>query len=273
MIAPTLRCLCKGGYLDTAFAYDGPPTGETAFDLSGVPYRRSYQRCTLCGHWFGRHDLDLSKLYEADYVNATYGGAAGMAAKLEKILALPRACSDNAGRVDRIQAFVVDKKGRRLLDVGAGLGVFPMVMKQEGWEVVAVESDSRTVEHLQRVVGIEAVAADVCELSAADLGGYFDLITFNKVLEHVEDPIRMLIHARTLLGENGVCYIELPDAAAAKCGQGREEFFIEHHHVFSVGSLALMAERAGYCVITVERLREPSTKYTLRAFLAPEGRV
>jgi hypothetical protein len=32
----------------------------------------------------------------------------------------------------------------------------------------------------------------------------------------------------------------------------------------------MLAERAGFRPIAVERLQEPSTKFTLRAFLAPE---
>jgi len=39
--------------------------------------------------------------------------------------------------------------------------------------------------------------------------------------------------------------------------------------VFSPGSLALVAARAGFGPIAIERLREPSGKFTLRAFLVP----
>jgi hypothetical protein len=62
----------------------------------------------------------------------------------------------------------------------------------------------------------------------------------------------------------------VPDGeAAVHEGPGREEFFIEHHHIFSAVSLALLAARAGFNVQVIERLREPSRKYTLRAFLVP----
>ena len=53
-------------------------------------------------------------------------------------------------------------------------------------------------------------------------------------------------------------------------GAGREEFFVEHHHVFSPASIALLAMRSGFRVISIERLQEPSEKYTLRAFLVPQ---
>ena len=94
-----------------------------------------------------------------------------------------------------------------------------------------------------------------------------DAITFNKVLEHVEDPVAMLAAARPLLAAGGFVYVEVPDAeGAAAHGPGREEFFIEHHHVFSAASTAMMAARAGLATLAVERLREPSGKFTLRAF-------
>lgn len=269
-LAPTLHCPCGGRHLAPAFSYDAPPDGETRFDLGGSPYRRSYKSCTLCGHWFGEHDLDLSQLYESDYVDATYGGPAGMAAKLKQILALPPERSDNAGRVARILAFAAanfgSDEGRRVLDVGAGLGVFPAAMKAAGWTVTGVEPDTRTAEHLRRHVGIEALSEDLADLSP-ERTGRFEVITFNKVLEHVEDPVSLLARARDFLAPDGICYVEVPDVAAAADGPGREEFFVEHHHVFSAGSLVALGERAGMAVTTVERLRELSGKFTLRGFL------
>jgi hypothetical protein len=37
--------------------------------------------------------------------------------------------------------------------------------------------------------------------------------------------------------------------------------------VFSSASLALVAARAGFSAVLIERLREPSDKFTLRGFL------
>ena len=225
----------------------------------------------MCGHWFGRHEIDLAALYERDYVDATYGGPAGMRARLEKVLALPPERSDNAGRVARLGAFAHARFGpatarKRLLDVGAGIGVFPATMKAAGWTVIAVEPDPRTAAHLRDAVGVTAHAVPIEQLASMRLEPV-DVITFNKVLEHVEDPVAMLAAARPLLSPGGFVYVELPDAeGAALHGPGREEFFIEHHHVFSAASTAMMAERAGLATLTAERLREPSGKFTLRAF-------
>ena len=140
-------------------------------------------------------------------------------------------------------------------------------MNAAGWNVVAVEPDPRTAQHLREAVGVEAQAVPI-EALGRDFAGRFDAVTFNTVLEHVEDPVAMLGAARPLLAPGGFVYIEVPDAEAASAhGKEREEFFIEHHHVFSAASLALTAARAGFAVLDLERLREPSSKFTLRAFL------
>jgi hypothetical protein len=99
-------------------------------------------------------------------------------------------------------------------------------------------------------------------------------VTFNKVLEHVEDPVAMLARSRDLLRPRGAVYVEVPDgelAARDPDGPNREEFFIEHLCAFSMTSLCLLAGRAGFVPVRAERLREPSGKYTLYAFLAPDG--
>lgn len=267
---PTLRCSCSGRYLTEAFVYDAPPDGEVRFEFP-ERYARAYDRCGLCGHWFGRHEIDLAALYGRGYVDATYGGSAGMRARLEHVLALPPERSDNAGRVARLSAFAHARFGpttarRQLLDVGAGIGVFPAAMKAAGWTVIAVEPDPRTAAHLRDAVGIAAHAVPIEELASMEIEPV-DVITFNKVLEHVEDPVTMLAAARSLLSAGGFIYVEVPDAeGAALHGPGREEFFIEHHHVFSASSTAMMADRAGLITLVVERLREPSGKFTLRAF-------
>ena len=269
-IAPTLRCPCQGRQTKVAAAYDAPPDGETRFDFGSQPYRRAYRSCTLCGHWFGQHELDLTLMYESAYVDATYGGTDGMRRRFETLLALPFERSDNRGRVARILAFAPKRAAApatrpRLLDVGAGLGVFPAAMTEAGWEVVALEKDHRVVEHLRAVAGVEALAEDLLQLDPMTLAP-FDAVTFNKVLEHVEDPLPLLQSAGRLTSPDGFVYVEVPDVAASTAGAAREEFFVEHHHVFTPASLAMLTERAGLSVAAVERLREPSGKFTLRMF-------
>ncbi|WP_377806328.1 class I SAM-dependent methyltransferase (plasmid) [Azospirillum sp. A29] len=267
--------ICSAVAADVALTYDAPPPGETRFDWRGAEYRREYRRCRNCGHFRSVHSMDLSALYEGAYADATYGSADGMRHSFERIVALPPERSDNTHRVQRIVAFASRvgigshlEKEPALLDIGAGLGVFPWGMTGRGWSCVALDPDPRAAQHIRNVVGCAAVVGNFMALDLTALGT-FDAITLNKVLEHVVDPLGMLARTHPLLNANGFIYIEVPDTAAATApvSQNREEFFIEHHHVFSPVSLAILVERAGFALVSLERLREPSGKYTLCAFV------
>ena len=252
------------------FSYDAPPPGEIGFPRpAGEAYHREVWQFARSNHFVSRHGMTVQADYSGGYVNATYGSDAGLRAAFERVIKLPPERSDNAGRIARIRSFVAAhlgaRKDIRLLDVGAGLGVFPHAVKQAGWHCTAIDPDARAVAHMRDHVRVEAVLGDFMKVEEL---GQFDIVTFNKVLEHVEDPVAMLQRAHNFVAPGGFVYLELPDGeAAAPAGEGREEFFVEHLHVFSFVSIAMLADRAGFRPIVVERLQEPSTKFTLRAFL------
>ena len=265
-------CLCGGDRLEVVHTYQAPPEGEVGFGFSGQDYLRQLHRCRSCGHFLSTHEMNDDALYDGEYVDATYGDLSGMTATFERINKLPAGRSDNFGRVRHVHEYCAPRvTGRDLLDVGSGLCVFPYRMKAEGWDCTALDTDARQVRLANEVAGVRGVQG---VLGDDPKLGTFDVITFNKVLEHVKDPVAMLRSCLPHLHHPGVVYIELPDGEAAiedELGPGREEFFIEHHHAFSAASIAILIERAGLTLLELQRLQEPSTKYTLRAFAAPRS--
>ena len=114
---------------------------------------------------------------------------------------------------------------------------------------------------------MHAVHGSVIEKSEL---GQFHLITFNKVLEHVDEPITILSNISHLLLPDGMVYVELPDGEGAEVeGKEREEFLLGHVHIFSAVSFSLLALRSKLTLLRMERLREPSGKYTLRGIMKP----
>ena len=262
------NCPCESNNRETMFTYDHSPEGETPFDIGDQAYYRSYEKCLVCGHFVSVTDMDLGFMYDGAYVDQTYGNK--MRQTFERIIALPPEKSDNEGRAQYILNYALrhfaSVASLTLLDVGSGLSVVPWRMKKAGWDVTALDPDERTAKHAREVVGVKAIVADFMDLDPSQ-HGKFDLISFNKVLEHVVDPIVMLEKILHLISPHGLIYIELPDVAAAVDGKGREEFFIEHHHVFSQHSFEVLADNVGFQILNLERLREPSGKYTIRALL------
>lgn len=270
---PPLECPCSGNRFERVHLYETPPAGEVRFAFAADGYRRTIERCASCGHYVTRHGMDTSGLYGGAYVDATYGDLEGQRQTFLRIDGLPESKSDNAGRVKRVLDYAAQRFGTsggppRILDVGSGLCVFLHRLKAAGWDCTALDPDARSCEHARVTVGVNALHADFV---ANDGIGRFDVISFNKVLEHVPEPVAMLRKAGRHLEQRGFIYLELPDAEGAKAeGFGREEFFIEHLHVFTAASLALLVQRAGLRLHLLERLREPSTKFTLRAFVVQD---
>ncbi|MGE4538364.1 MAG: class I SAM-dependent methyltransferase [Desulfovibrio sp.] len=267
-------CLCGCDAMTVVHVYDRPPQGENVFPALTGRYRRELRRCAACGHFVSVFDGDLAGLYAAGYVDGVYRDAQGLRRNFERVNALPPERSDNAGRV----AAVAEEAARHFpaaavaagldcLDVGSGLCVFLHRLKAHGFRGVALDPDPRAARHAETVAGVPGVAADFMTCPPF---GPFDLLAFNKVLEHVVDPAAMLARSRLFLRPGGLVHVELPDGEAAFAhSPGREEFFIEHHHVFSAASVCHLAKRAGMFVNALRRLREPSGKFTFRAFLVP----
>jgi 2-polyprenyl-3-methyl-5-hydroxy-6-metoxy-1,4-benzoquinol methylase len=262
-----LSCpFCRHDDFLRVFVYHEAPQGETSFFEKGDYFREVF-RCRACAHFLSRHNMDMTRFYRKVYVQSTYGSG-GLEKAFRRIEALPPEKSDNRLRVERLMQCLAKgfQEGRRdLLDVGSGLGVFPHRMREAGWRCTALDPDEGACRHLKEVLGFRTIQGlfGECEIKER-----FDLITFNKILEHVEDPLPLLKKAGSLLNSGGRIYLELPDGEGAfEEGPGREEFFIEHVHVFSQASLKLFIEQAGFFPEKLQALREPSGKYTLWALL------
>jgi SAM-dependent methyltransferase len=267
--APACR-FCAGIHQRVA-SYDAPPEGETDFGIS--PYRRTLWQCGRCGHLINLHGFDLeATLYQGAYAEATYGEK--MRATFAKIMGLPPEKSDNRQRVARVNAFADDAGWSdrcSCMDIGSGLGVFPAALREAGWECAALDPDPEATRMIAELAGIKTLTGDFMTVSPPH---QYDLVSFNKVLEHVREPVAMLARSKSFLSERGAVYVELPDgeAALADAGPDREEFFIEHFDAYSAASIALLIRASGFDTLSVERIREPSGKYTLRAFARPNDK-
>lgn len=252
------------------FHYTQPPKVEVNFPRpEGEPYLRQVWQFIPSRHFVSVHHMEVDTSYSSSYVDSTYKSEESMRATYHRIISLPPERSDNFWRFNAIKQFAISWLGRRLdlelLDIGAGLGVFPSIVHREGWRCTAIDPDKRAVKHLKDTVRVNALLGDFMKL---DVVKQYDIITLNKVLEHVSDPITMLRRTRDWLKPGGFVYVELPDGEiASQYGSEREEFTVEHLHIFSLASAAILATQAEYTVQEISRIQEPSSKYTIRLFL------
>lgn len=268
-------CICGGKGLDKIHSFYKKPESEIQFVFTkNKKYFRQLFKCKFCKHVISKHKMSDNKLYLGDYSSSNYKEKIHKI--FSKINALPSYKSDNYWRVKNIEkfsknwfedSFLTNNKKPKILDVGSGLCVFlNKVKKTLNWNCVGLEIDKALSEHARSIVGIKIINTNFFEMRG---GQKFDIITFNKVIEHVKNPIAFIKCAKKKLKKKGFIYIEVPDAESAaqdKSSYEREEFTIDHPHVFSLLSLSIAIMKSNLKLISLERIVEPSGKYTLRAF-------
>lgn len=98
--------------------------------------------------------------------------------------------------------------GNRLLDIGAGLGTFVDLAKQEGFDPVGIELSTEQCHHAKTLYGLDLINEDVFHIK--DDLGQFDVIHLHHVLEHVPSPSQLLDLITTRIHKHGILLIEVP---------------------------------------------------------------
>jgi 2-polyprenyl-3-methyl-5-hydroxy-6-metoxy-1,4-benzoquinol methylase len=110
-------------------------------------------------------------------------------------------------RLDLLRRYV-DLEGKRILDIGCGVGAFVRRLREFSSEVYGTDIDRESV-----VRGTEAVpnlGLAVGEHMPFN-GGTFDVILLHEVLEHVDNDVETLREARRLLAAGGRVVIFCPN--------------------------------------------------------------
>jgi len=253
--------ICNFNKFNLKFTYTKKPPIETDFKIKN--YYREYYECKDCSHWVSNFRIS-EKFYKKFYTKQTYGK--NYIDRFNKIISLKNK-SDNYKRSNRIEKFIKRNiiQNVSILDVGSGLGVFPYEMSKKNYSIDALDPDQSMCKFMKKNLKINV---HNMHFNNFKLKKKFNLITFNKVLEHVTKPLSFLNRARKhLLKENGIVYIEVPDTyQAKKISKLREEFCIEHINCFTRKSLLKMLDIANYKVLELTRIKEPSGKLTMYAF-------
>ena len=250
--------------IQTIYKYKSKPRGEPDYKIK--KYNRKILQCKKCKHFFADHTINTASLYQKNYSLISHGQ--DLKIKFNKILKL-KSQSDNFHRIKRIVNFFkgsVNKK-LNLLDIGSGLGIFLFSLKKKvNWNLTGIEPDLNFYKFSKKKLKLRILNNS---FSQKKINQKFQIITLNKVLEHIKNPILFLSKTRKLLKKNGYIYIEVPDGIAARNsfeGKNREEFYLDHLHIFSVKSLVNCLIQSKFDLLKIDRIKEKSGKYTIYAF-------
>ena len=161
-------------------------------------------------------------------------------------------------------------KELNILDIGAGMGVFFFeLFNKTKFKGVALELDPYCTLHLKKIFKNFPLSIVNKPIEDFHSDNNFDIITINRVLEHIFDPITFLIKLKKFITKSSYIYVEVPDSESYyKGGNNDEAFGYGHYHVYSPVALINIFNLAGYKVQELKRCIEPSKKYTLYAFFS-----
>jgi len=119
-------------------------------------------------------------------------------------------------------------EGRRnyaFLDIGCGEGFAVAFFKQKGFSVLGLDYSSAGLKNHNPDVVEDVMIGDVYD-SIDDLinrGRQFDVINMDNLLEHVTDPLALLEQTYSLMQENGIAIIKVPNDFSVL-----QQYFIEN---------------------------------------------
>ncbi|MCG9095354.1 class I SAM-dependent methyltransferase [Laribacter hongkongensis] len=276
------RCVvCDGGESRELLHIDRPDRFEISIGVQEQAYARQWVECLTCGTATNilppesaqRLATLRAAYYEVDFMGSDIGE------KYRRVMSMPADQSDNARRVARVMDFVRRWSGvparPRVMDIGAGTGVFlsRLVDQTAGaWQYLGVEPDPHAAAHLRKLERFAVVEA--MYLGQPELRG-FNLVTLNKVLEHIEQPLPFLLQvAQSLVLDDGLLYVEVPDKLTARLRSPQDNILgTLHCHLYDPTSLGYLLRRVGLELLCVNRIIEPSGKLSVYAFAAPSESI
>lgn len=163
----------------------------------------SYQLCLSC------HLVYLSPRpkYDQEFVRDAYEYYADEDDRYEHTLEfLESTSADAVAESAEIRSF--DPAGTALLDVGCAMGNFLLGARKNYKNVYGLEVSRRMAAFVTKTLGVEVYTTPFEDLST-DVR--FSCVYMSHVIEHIPDPNAWLRKAQTLLADNGIVVLNVPN--------------------------------------------------------------
>lgn len=210
-------------------------------------------RCSACGHVYTSPRYiahERARIYDSGYISTDLGRDVLLPGYLDR----KEIFLDDARNRLRIISIYVSPPGR-CLDIGAGGGFFLAAAKQQGWAAVGTDLSKAMVEYAQRAFGIEIVHGPFDAMQFPP--SHFDLVTMWHVLDHMEDVVRTLALANSILRRDGLLAVTVPDITSTNARRLRHKWIHlqpeVHLHHFSQETLTSLLTKTGFAPVKVSR--------------------
>ena len=166
------------------------------------------------------------------------------------------------------QILALSGSGLHVLDVGCGPGNLAALLTRRGSTVVGLDADLRSLDSARQFCeSVHAIDLDREDLTDSVGGQNFDAIVFADILEHLRDPLRVLLSAKMLLREGGSVFVSIPNIAhgAVRLALLRGEFSYQrlgildetHVHFYTKSTVEELLNDAGLDIVETRRTVAP----------------
>lgn len=151
-------------------------------------------------------------------------------------------------RYDHLEQLGFVREGIATLDVGSSLGCLPAYFQAKGCRAYGVEL-SQFGRYSKELFMLDTVFNVALEELQTDLK--FNIVTICDALEHFSDPRRVLSIIRSLLVDDGIVLIEVPDVYRPRKGLVA---FLSNAHLFtfSHNSILRLLAQSGFEVLHMD---------------------
>lgn len=139
--------------------------------------------------------------------------------------------------------------GRKLLDIGAGAGIFAQVAAEHGFDVTACDP-ALEIERITGHPNLRGVRGTMSDLPPDES---FDVITMWDVIEHLVAPLGVIEEAQMRLRDGGWLVLETGNYKSAdRVREGRQHWMyqLDHRWYFSPESLEKILLKMGFKEVT-----------------------
>jgi 2-polyprenyl-3-methyl-5-hydroxy-6-metoxy-1,4-benzoquinol methylase len=140
----------------------------------------------------------------------------------------------------------------RLLDVGSGMGTLVKEAMEIGYEAEGIEP-SRSFQKEAAENGLSVYPGT---LPHSKIKGPYQIITLVDVLEHVSNPLNLLLEIRKIISDDGIVGIAVPDSQSLMArilGFRWWHFRLAHIGYYNKNNLKAICEKAGLKLLRIYR--------------------
>ncbi len=199
-------------------------------------------RCEECGVGFTLPKLSAQELSRY-YTNEYYSLDGNM-----KLEAATR--PHNQTRVEKIRRFVREGK---LLDVGAGTGMFLKTAKENGFDAEGLEISADAAAFGNATWGLNIRQGNLHETSLPP--ECYDVVTLGHVLEHLHKPHDAISRLHSILKRDGLLVVAVPNFASMQAALfGSHWFHLDvprHLFHYTPANINALVEGKGFTVVGI----------------------